>query len=207
MNKKTTLSVMMGASLLLGGTTCIAGTERVAVDAAALANDKCAYCHGDTGNSEHDKVPNIAGFSTVYFIDAMTAYGVGDRPSEKFTAEGHDETNMKDITAGLSEAEVSALATYYAGQEFSARTQTVDAALVKQGKKPYRKCKKCHTANGSDADDDAGILAGQSMSYLKSQIQYFKDGTRTQPKKMKKAFRKLKDGDIEKLLHFFASQK
>ena len=200
MSRKTTLSLIMG-------TTFVLGSVALNCTATPLATDKCAYCHGDTGNSDYDHVPNIAGFSTFYFTDAINSYGLGDRPSEDFKADGHEETNMKAVVASLTDKEIAELAKYYASQEFTARDQKVNAKLAKRGKRPYRKCRKCHTANGSDPDDDAGILAGQSMSYLKAQIQYFKDGTRTQPKKMAKAFKKLRKGDIKKLLHFFASQK
>ncbi len=203
MIKKTSLSLLAGAVFFLGGTTiAVAGPN-----GADLAADKCEHCHGKTGNATDENEPNIAGFSTVYFVDPMKAYKTGDRPSEKFTAEGHDETDMKAVTEALSDAELAALADYFAAQEFEARQQDFNRKLAKKGKKVYkRRCKKCHTNYGAEPDDDAGILAGQATGYLKNQLGYFKEGVREQPKKMKKQFKKLKKGDIEKLLNFFASQ-
>ncbi len=188
-----------------GGATLPLAT--VKPDGATLAKEKCEYCHGSNGNSEYDEVPNIAGFSAFYFIDTIKSYKTGARPSEKFKAEGHDETDMKAVTETLSDAELTALADYFAAQDFEAREQEFDSKLARKGKLVYRKyCKKCHTDNGREPSDDAGILAGQSTPYLKTQLEYFKEGDREQVDKMAIAFKKLKEGDIDKLLHFFAQQ-
>ena len=176
-------------------------------DTATLVKEECEVCHGNTGNSEYEEVPNIAGFSNFYFVETMKSYRTGDRPSEKFKPEGHDETDMKTVLERISDQEVEALADYFGGQEFEARAQEFDSKLARKGKLVYRKyCKKCHSENGSEPSDDAGILAGQSTAYLKSQLNYFLEGTRTQDDKMAQAMKKLKEGDLEKLLHFFAKQ-
>ncbi len=203
MTGKTALSLIMGASFLLGGTTAV-----IAADGAALS-EKCERCHGKNGNSEKDQVPNIAGFSSAYFVGTMEDYQKGDRPGKEFETEGHDKIGMNDIAKKFSKEELDALGEFFAKQTFQAHEQETDPKLVKKGKKLYkkRKCKKCHTENGSEADDDAGILAGQWMPYLQSQFDQFKDDKRTQPKKMKKRFDKLEEGDIPALIHFFASQK
>ncbi len=200
---KTALSLIMGASFLLGGTTA------VAADGAALA-EKCERCHGKNGNSEkEDQVPNIAGFSSAYFVGTMEDYQNGDRPGKEFETEGHEKTDMNAIAKTFSKEELNALGEFFAKQKFQAHEQKTDPKLVKKGKKLYKKlkCKKCHTENGSEADDDAGILAGQWMPYLQSQFDQFKGDKRTQPKKMKKRFEKVTDEDIPALIHFFASQK
>ncbi len=177
------------------------------LDGAKLATENCKACHGKYGNSSYDEVPNIAGLSSSYLTETMMDYKNGDRPSEKFKAKGHDETDMQAITKQLSDAEIIAISDYFASQDFESRKQSFDANLAKQGERLYKdNCKTCHSHNGSDADDDAGILAGQSRHYLQKQLSYFKDGTRVQEAKMAKVFKKLKEGDIEKLLNFFAAQ-
>jgi cytochrome c-type protein NapC len=177
------------------------------LDGAALAKEKCEHCHGSDGNSDYEPVPSIAGLSNFYFIETMKSYQTGARPSEKFQAEGHDETDMKTITDNLSEAQLKALADYFSAQYFEPRQQDFDSTLARKGKLVYRKyCKKCHTDNGGEPDDDAGILAGQSMSYLRTQLEHFKNGERKQVDKMEIAINKLEEGDFEKLIHFFAKQ-
>jgi len=69
-----------------------------------------------------------------------------------------------------------------------------------------RDCKKCHSSGGKDPADDAGILAGQPLGWLKFSIGTFKKGEAEQPKKMKEAASKLSDADIEALAHFYASE-
>jgi sulfide dehydrogenase cytochrome subunit len=198
MTKKTAFTLIVGASFFLGGTTVVTATE--------LA-EKCVRCHGENGNSEKPEVPSIAGFSSSYFVDTMNAYKGGDRTAKKLADE--DEPNdMQAITEGLSEEDIKALGDYFAEQTFVPREQEVDSKLAKKGKKIYRKrCKRCHADNGSDPDDDAGILAGQWKPYLQAQLEAFKEGKRTtQPKKMQKQIDKLEEGDIEKLVNFFAKQ-
>ena len=198
--RKTTLILIMGTSLLLGGTTV------TAQNGTALA-EKCERCHGNNGNSDKKQVPNITGLSSTYFIDTMEKFRNDKRPGKKFKTSGHEETDMNAIAKNISHEDFAVLADYYATQTFIPRQQTVDSALVRQGKKVYRKrCKKCHTDNGSNSDDDAGRLAGQWMPYLEFQLEQFSSGVRTPSKKMKKQLKKLKDGDIQALLNFFAAQ-
>lgn len=219
MTKKTSLTMIMGATLFLGGTA----VAIAAPNGAELAKDKCQVCHGANGNSDYEEVPNIASLSPTYFKQTMNAYKSGERPSEKFTAKGQDETNMKAITADLSEDQVAALADFYGDQYFEAREQDFKKKLARKGKTLYRRhCKKCHSANGSEPEDDAGILAGQSKSYLRTQLNYFINKERWQDKGMEEEFDKMRkkiedrkgkdkvekymNKNIEKLLHFFAKQ-
>ncbi|KHD08627.1 hypothetical protein PN36_01730 [Candidatus Thiomargarita nelsonii] len=196
-----------GLTLLAGGALLMAGTVIAAPNGAELA-EKCERCHGKNGISDKKEMPNIAGFSAVYFTDTMNAYKNGTRQGEKFKTEGHDETDMNAIAKSFNEQELTALGDYFESLTFVPRDQAFDSRLAHKGKKVYKKrCRKCHSSNGSDPDDDASILAGQSMSYLESQLEQFVNGERTtQPKKMKKQMKRLKDGDIPALIHFFASQ-
>ena len=82
-----------------------------------------------------------------------------------------------------------------------------DAEKVAAGAKLYGKnCEKCHDKNGSLADDDSGILAGQWLPYLEYSMQDFRADKRDMPKKMRKKVEKLDYSDIEALLQYFASQ-
>ena len=206
MVRKTILTLIMGSSLLLGGTAI------AAPDAAKLAKDKCDSCHGEKGNSDKDRVPSIASYSTTFFTDTMTAYREGSRKGSQFEElkldVEIDEADMNAVVEKLSEEEITALGKYFAAQKFIPRQQEVDPKLVKKGEKLYKKCKKCHADNGSDPDDDAGILAGQWKPYMKFRIeQIAKDTRKKWMKKMKKKLKTLKEGDTEALLDFFASQK
>ncbi len=169
--------------------------------------DKCDHCHGKNGNSEDEKVPSIAGFSSTVIEDAMAAYKNEERPADKYKPKDGEETDMIAIAKKLSDDDVKKAAAYYAKQKFMPHKQPFDAALAKKGAKVHKKrCEKCHSDNGSNAEDDAAILAGQWKAYMKRQFDLIVSGERDVPKKMKKKIKKLKDGDVEALIEFYASQ-
>jgi sulfide dehydrogenase cytochrome subunit len=170
------------------------------------ASQKCESCHGKNGISTKPEVPTIAGLSSTYFKDAMKDFKRGKRQSEKFSLNGR-VTDMNAIARNLSRKEITSLSRYYASQTFVARKQNINYSLIAKGKKIYRRnCMRCHSKNGTNPDDDAGILGGQSKTYLISQITKFRNGERKGPRKMIRKLKKLKAGDITAVLNFFASQ-
>jgi len=206
MTRKTTLTLILGASLLVGWTTFAVADSKVRMWAK-----RCVKCHGDNGNSDKDEVPSIAGISSKYFIKTMKDYKSKKRLGETFgykTTRGRDaSTDMNAVAKRLNRRKLEALGDYFSAQTFIPRSQYVDFDLASQGEAVYQKrCKKCHEDNGRSPDNDAGILAGQWMSYLESELELFMSGKRETPKKMKKQLDKLVDGDIPAVLHFFASQ-
>jgi sulfide dehydrogenase cytochrome subunit len=192
------------ASMLTG--LALAVSLPIMVQAGDLT-DKCDNCHGKNGNSEDEKVPSIAGFSAVTLEDIIESYKSGDRPADKYKPKDGEETDMLEISKKLSDDNIKKVAEHYASQKFIPHKQPFDAKLAKKGAKVHKKrCEKCHSDNGSNADDDAAILAGQWRGYLKRQLDLIVSGERTVPKKMKKKIKKLKDGDVEALIEFYASQ-
>jgi cytochrome subunit of sulfide dehydrogenase len=177
-----------------------------APDGAKLAADKCDACHGKNGNSEKDDVPSIAGFSEVVMEDSFDVYKSGDRKGGTYKVDGK-ETNMNEIAKDLSAEDIEALAIFYSEQTFQPRPQKFDAALAEKGAEIHEaKCENCHSEQGSNADDDAAILAGQWIPYLQAQCAAFRSGDREPPKKMKKKIDDLSDEEIEALVNFYASQ-
>ena len=174
---------------------------------ASELTDKCDSCHGKNGNSEDDKVPSIAGFSAVTIEDIMNQYKERERPADKYKPKDGEETDMQEIANKLSEEQIKEVAKHYAAQKFIPHKQSFDAKLAKKGAKVHKKrCEKCHSDNGSNAEDDAAILAGQWKGYLKRQFDLILSKERTVPKKMRKKMKKLKPGDVEALIEFYASQ-
>lgn len=174
---------------------------------ASELTDKCDSCHGKDGNSEDDKVPSIAGFSAVTIEDIMHEYKSDERPADKYKPKDGEETDMVEISKKLSDDDIKAVAKHYAGKTFRPHKQPFDAKLAKRGAKVHKKrCEKCHSDNGSNADDDAAILAGQWRAYLQRQFDLIKSKERQVPKKMWKKFKKLKEGDDRALIEFYVSQ-
>ncbi|WP_457668758.1 c-type cytochrome [Thiolapillus sp.] len=196
--KKALVSILTGLALAIALPAMVQASE---------LTDKCDSCHGKNGNSEDDKVPSIAGFSAVTLEEIIEDYKSEERPADKYKPKDGEETDMLEISKKLSDDDIKKVTAHYAAQKFTPHKQAFDAKLAKKGAKVHKKrCEKCHSDNGSNADDDAAILAGQWKGYLKRQMDLIISKERTVPKKMRKKIKKLKDGDVEALLEFYASQ-
>jgi sulfide dehydrogenase cytochrome subunit len=182
----------------------------LAADVATLAR-QCEDCHGKNGVSQWDDVPTIAGISAPVHGDFLLAYQEKARPCRPSKYRQGDtaraETDMCAIAAKLSESDIEALTGHFAALPFVATKQPFDAAKAASGKKLHaRDCAKCHTEGGSNADDDASILAGQHLKYLQQALADFRSGKRDPGKKMGEKLKPLSDAEVEALAHYFASQ-
>lgn len=180
-------------------------------DAAKLA-ESCVSCHGKDGASNEADVPNIGGLSAEFFSGAMKAYKSKERPCVETKIRSGDKkgtkTDMCAVVKDISEADINALSKTFAEKKFVRTAQKFDAALAKKGKDVHEKnCEKCHSENGTLASDDAGMLAGQKMAYLKEQTEFFLGGKRVMPKKMKPKLEGLDKSEVEAVLNFYASIK
>ncbi|MBT8135544.1 MAG: cytochrome c-553 [Gammaproteobacteria bacterium] len=171
----------------------------------------CDGCHGPDGVSTSTDMPTIAGISEFVHSDALFVYADGARPCQQSKYLHGDTsrpaTDMCKIAAAMNEADMEAIAQYYAGKPFVAAKQQTNAALVAAGKEIHdNSCEKCHTEGGTVAEDDASILGGQQMGYLRRTFTEYAAGDREQPRSMKSAMDKLSKEDTEALVHFYASQ-
>ncbi len=172
--------------------------------------ESCNDCHGDKGITTAQDVPSIAGVSATVHSDDLKAFKEKKRPCNKVSYKRGDTKRQGDmctIAAKLSDAEIAALADTYSKLPYVPMKQTTDAAKVAAGKAVHeRECKSCHSAGGKDPADDAGILAGQPLTYLKAALADLKSGKTDQPKKMKDKMAKITDADLEPLAQYYAAQ-
>jgi cytochrome subunit of sulfide dehydrogenase len=179
-----------------------------AADAKLTAS--CAECHGDKGVSTAQDVPTIAGTSATVQSDWLKAYRGKTVPCPKVNYKRGDTNRKGDmcsVAKDLSDAEIADLADYHAKLAYVAQKQAFDAGKAAAGKALHdRDCKKCHSAGGKDPSDDAGILAGQPLEWLKVTLAAFQKGTKDQPKKMKDVSSKLTDPELDALANFYASE-
>ena len=181
-----------------------------AQDLDAIVAD-CNGCHGDDGVSQWTDVPTIAGLPEFTHADALYFFRDGDRPcSDSEYRQGDTSkpaTSMCNVTADLSDEMIDEIAAYYFELPFVPAKQDFDAALAATGKGVHDSlCEKCHSDGGSNADDEAGILAGQWMGYLEATFAEYASGAREQDKSMKDKMDQLSAEDTKALLHFYASQ-
>ncbi len=171
----------------------------------------CADCHGIDGSSTQPDVPIIGGFSALALEEDLFAFKDRVRPcrTSNFRAGAPDRppTDMCKLSADLSDDEIVQIAAFYASKAFVPAKQKPDPEKAARGEKIHNelKCVLCHGKGGSDPADDAGILAGQWMGYLKIALIDFRARKRWIPKSMEAKFENLTEQDIEALAHFYGS--
>ena len=159
---------------LLGLALAFTASARAEAPAAAAA---CAGCHGADGNSVAPTFPNLAGQQKKYLLRELSDYKSGKRVSEL----------MAPLVAGLSDADLAELASWYAKQKPAPAAASADAALLKLGKNLYLKgnsktdvpsCDGCHEENGA-GDGKFPRVAGQQVDYVLDQFRLYAAGKRT----------------------------
>jgi sulfide dehydrogenase cytochrome subunit len=199
--KKKALAALIGSFFVVGA------LQVQASPSAKMMADTCAGCHGPDGKSVGPATPNLAGISEYYFIDSMTYFKNLPKGADH-AEDARPATIMNRIAKGYTEEQIEAMAQYFASLPVYKADVPHDAAKAKMGAPIYEdSCSKCHDEGGSLPDDDAGILAGQWLPWLKYSMEDFRSGHREMPRKMKKAVEELSDSEIEAVLHYFASQR
>lgn len=173
--------------------------------------ESCFACHGTNGNNAEKDVPNIASYSAFYLTGSLKKFKEKIRPCVETEIRSGDKkgskTDMCQIAAGLSDSDIAQLGDYFAAQTFVPAPQTFDAELANKGKViQEKKCSTCHDKDGGLPGDNAGILAGQKLDYLRQQVKFFKEGKRPMHKRMKPKLEALDESEVEAVVNFFASQ-
>lgn len=172
--------------------------------------ENCNGCHGDNGVSQWSDMPSIAGIPEFVLSDAMYIYQDEARPcAESKYRQGDTSraaTNMCAVVADLSEDDIDALAAAYAEMGWTKAKQDFDAGLAAAGKALHEaECDRCHSEAGTNPEDEASMLGGQQMGYLRNMFAQYRDGTREQPAKMKEKVDALSDDDVEALVNYYGS--
>ena len=178
-------------------------------DTAAIM-EGCDGCHGDDGVSQWSDMPTIAGLAGFYHADALYAYQDEARPcAESDYRQGDTSraaTTMCAVAAELSEDDLDAIAEAYAAFPYVTATQEFEASLVEAGKALHDEaCDRCHSEGGTNPEDEAGMLGGQQMGYMRDTFAQFADGSREQPKKMKEKMDSLSAEDTQALINYYCS--
>ena len=69
----------------------------------------CSSCHGSDGRGGQFDHPALAGQNRIYLVDSMMAFKEEDRTNDIYS-------RMRYVSAALTEAEIEALADYYAAE-------------------------------------------------------------------------------------------
>jgi sulfide dehydrogenase cytochrome subunit len=180
-----------------GALLASAATPAAPPSPAMLAN-ACAGCHGTYGASAGLSTPSLAGQSKKAFLESMKDFKAGKRPA----------TVMGRLAKGYSDAEIEAMADFFAAQKPHPYDQVVDAKKADRGALLQEKyCGRCHVDDGKDFKDDAPIMAGQWLQYLQIQMDEYISGKRKMSEKMAEKVKPLSRDDMDAIAHFYASEK
>lgn len=141
----------------------------------------CAACHGADGNSTNPEWPKLAGQSEGYLFKQLQNFKAGQ------TVEGgRYNASMAPMVAPLTDQDMADLAAYFASQ--TTTPGKTDQTQVTLGEQVYKggnasngipACAACHgpTGTGNPAANFPS-LAGQQVTYVKSQLNNFRTGVR-----------------------------
>ena len=162
--------------------------------AAQLA--ACAACHGPEGRSQIPSIPSLAGQPRLFIENQLVLIREGLR----------DVPQMKGLLDGMPDADIVALASYFAAQQPAPAAAAADAASYRRGQAIADKalCGSCHLPDFSGRQQ-IPRLAGQHEAFLLQAMKQFRDhpglGRDTI---MAASLYGMKDQDLADLAHFLA---
>lgn len=209
------------------GDTAMPATDGIFLDTLAdppqSTLDNCARCHGRHGDGRgFGAFPRLAGQREDYLLASLRAFARGERHSGI----------MQPIAAGLSDAQMRALARHYASLAPFAATPRVDGhrgearhdragpqdatAVVRGaelatrglGERRIPACRHCHGPDARERNPLYPDLAGQYADYLELQLRLFRQGERggtPYARIMHTAASALTPADIRALAAYYAS--
>lgn len=159
----------------------------------------CEACHGHNGESVLPSAPIIAGIDAGIIADTIYAFQDGDYPCPS--------SPMCPLVASVSSAQAEALGKYFAAKTFVPAKQTFDKDKAARGAEIHAaQCEQCHSKGGSDPQDQASILAGQWLPYLRSVLADYAAGKRTALEPMRKRLEAMSPEDLDALANYYASE-
>ena len=161
---------------------------------------KCHKCHGDTGLSDEDDTPSIAGQITAYSFKQLHDYKVGLRESKE----------MLKKVKNLSPKDMADISAYYATQKPEKKLGVKVPVLADKGdpKRFLLACNYCHNDEAMERGYQTPILEGQKVEYFKETMLAFKEGDRVNDhyNLMRGLSAKLTEEEIDELAEYYSTK-
>lgn len=180
--------------------------KRIAMQGNDQGATACVSCHGADGEGNPAAgFPRLAGLSDRYLSKQLRDYSQGTRSNPV----------MQPIAAALEQQQRHDVAAYYAGQ---APVNNADTAAPPDGGRTLAlrgdwdntipACVSCHGPGGRGVDPHFPALAGQHASYIQSQLEAWRKGTRHNDANdlMRVVAERLTQTQIQAVSEYFASQ-
>ena len=164
---------------------------------------KCAKCHGDTGVSDEDDTPSIAGQIAAYSYKQLHDY------KEKL----RDDRDMFKKVKKLSDQDMIDISTWYATQKPEAmagdkKGNKIPVLANKGDKKRFLiACDTCHDDDAMKRGFQTPIIEGQKPEHFIETMTAFKEGDRSNDhyRLMQSIASKLTAVEITELAAYYAS--
>jgi cytochrome c553 len=156
----------------------------------------CNACHGEGGNSVTPGTPSLAGQPAIFLENQLVLLREGMR----------EVPQMATAVQGLKDAEIRAIARYYAAQKPAAPRGKPDPALMQQGAVLANKlhCGSCHETDFRGREQ-MPRLAAQREEYLEQAMNGYRDYSRKGGDTlMAAALYGVSDADVKALAHYLA---
>ena len=162
-------AALIAAAAISALTTISARAEDHPQDAVIVAKAQaCAACHGASGTPISATFPTIWGQQSNYLYKELHDFHSGDRSNPV----------MAPLIQGTSLEELRAIANYFSAKTWPDKHDGTPAAPPEAIAAKMQQCKSCHQAN-FEGGAPAPRLAGLSYEYLRSAMNAFADGQRT----------------------------
>ncbi|MCK5902211.1 MAG: c-type cytochrome [Cocleimonas sp.] len=163
---------------------------------------KCSKCHGDTGVSDEDDTPSIAGQIAAYTFKQLYDYKVKIR----------DDRDMYKKVKNLSDQEMIDISAWYATQkpEKMAGSKKKIPVLANKGDKKrfLLACDTCHDEDAMKRGFQTPIIKGQKPEHFVETMMAFKEGERVNDhyRLMQSITAKLTEDEITELAAYYAAK-
>lgn len=157
----------------------------------------CANCHGDTGNSDFDYIPTLAGQHPLYLLNQIRKFADGRRKDDF----------MSGMIKLMKDDDRFNIAMYYSMQPVKS-APFKDTALTQRGKQIFGNiCMGCHGAQGY-GNKNIARLAGQHQVYLKQSLEQYRVGAKERNDPiMGSVARRLSNDDIDAVTAYISTMK
>ena len=175
------------------------GSFAPAADNAAAKEkaELCAGCHGDSGISQTENTPSLAGQPDQFLQWQLVFFRGGSRKSDQ----------MQPVAETISNDDIRTLGAYFAALTPPKPAPDDNPDLSKKGAQAAvgRRCASCHTDTFAGTQAVAR-LAGQREEYLVKALHDYKSGVRSggAGAAMTDVAYPLSDEEIEALAHYLA---
>lgn len=165
----------------------------------------CQGCHGVTGLSVEDLIPNLAGQYSAYLIKQVKNFRSFERKHQIMNA----------MATTISDEELLDVSAYFASQKQMKGNGKGESQIAKNlflkgdAARNIQACVTCHGENGKGKSPDVGtfpVIGGQHKAYLVMQLNNWRAGERanSEGNVMNTITKSLTDAEIEALAEYIA---